>query len=404
MKRKLSFLILIFFFFSSCGIYFPVSQSTEIEPEATPNVSGEPSYYSQEIYESVDLTVLCTADECQPEYPVLSDDYNEYYDSEVPAVCAFDDNPNQTSQFILHKDPEGVNGLKLLMSKEDLFFLAWVSMRYQVNPHFLLGVMSQESYGNCAAVSYANAEGCFQITNDYGRAQLEESYEDRVNNWYWADDPSGYYPDSVFVNSTDWFGEEPETEQYRMTLDPSSASVLGVDVSSVVNFNFGVIGSALYYNWEQYFLYNQYSSLRTTVKNIISSQEEAKASLMAAAYNGGISRLTSSLQSYGSNYLNGMAYETQDYVGKVLDYCEGFQEGSSWYTASYTADNLDSLIDLLALTYDASLEIDWDSLKQDIRDNFFSGQDELTLVDDMKALIYYISTYDSSLAPEWPEM
>jgi len=397
------FALIMFLVFSSCDTYFVATQNPSSQG-ATPDITGTPSSFSQGIYETSDLGELCFQADCQPDYDELSAEFREDYAPEMAGNCSFDDDPNRTSQFLLHHQAQGINGLDLLLSKEDLFFMAWVSLRYQINPHFLLGVISQESYGDCAAVSYAGAEGCFQITNDYGRAQLEDSYPDRVESWYWNEGATDYYPDNIFINPIIWFGAEPQTDQYRMTLDPASSTVLGMSVSSVVNFNFGAIASALYYRWEDYFLYYHYESLQDTVENLIETTAEGKASLMASIYNGGIGRFTSALKAHGANYLKGMSVQTQDYVERVTDYCRAYQQGDQLYTTTYAIEEVEYLVDLLAMTYSDAGDVDWDGLKQDIRTNFFSSQEEITLVDDVKALIYYISTYDTSLAPEWPIM
>lgn len=403
MRQKLITYFLCLLIFSSCDEYF-LQIEPDDETQTTQDVSGTPADFSQSIYESSNLSDLCDDDVCESDYETIPESFKEIYDEDEPNICAFDYDPNETSQILVTKEPNGVNGLNLLFSKEDLFFLAWASMRYQINPHFLMGVMAQESYGNCAAVSSADAEGCFQITNYYGRLQLQQSYAERVLNWYWNDSPNGYYDDSIFIDPLTWFGEDPETDQLRMTLDPSSSIVLGTDVSSVVNFNFGVIGSAMYYFWEQYFLYYNYSSTRGTTTNLIDNFDEEKASLMAAAYNGGIGSLVNNLKKFGNNYLDGMPTETQDYVPNVLSYCEGFQNGSDKYTTTYYSEEIDYIIDLLSYTYDESLGIDWEGLKAEIQENFFATEDDkLSFVDDVKALIYFISTYDPALAPVWPE-
>jgi hypothetical protein len=366
----------------------------------TSEINGDPSPYAQEIYDSKNLNDLCLDSDCEPTFDPIPDSWIDNFDPETDEICGFDYNPNATSQFLIRYQNDGVNGLNLLLSKEDLFFMAWASMRHHINPHFLVGVMAQESYGNCAAVSSAGAEGCFQITTYYGRLQLEASYPERVADWFWADQ-SGYYPDTIFIDPLTWFGEEPETDQFRQTLDPTNASVLGTAVSSVVNFPFGVIGSGLYYNWEQNFLYNNYASLNDTVGDVVVEPGE-KAVLLAAAYNGGIGRLTDSLTLYGTEYLAGMDSETQDYVEGVTDYCIGFQAGSQTYDTTYSADDVEYLIDLLSQTYPAD-QTDWSSLKSTIHATFFADVDELRFSDDIKALIYVISTYDVTLAPEIPE-
>lgn len=374
---------------------------TPTDDTPTDDISGTPSTYSQEIYSAHSLSNLCDDPDCEPDYDPLPETMMEYYDPTNKNACGFDYDPNATSQFVLRKAPEGVSGLKLLLSREDLFFLAWVSMRHKINPHFLMAVMAQESYGNCAAVSYTNAEGCFQITNNYGRAQLEQSYGDRTASWVWNDSPDGYYPDEIFIEQETWFGEEPETDQFRMTIDPGSETIDGQTVSSVVNFNFGVIASGLYYQWEGPFLYDNFSSTAATVENLISTYSEEKASLMAAAYNGGIGNLHEALEDEGEDYLNEMPSETHDYVERVLYYCDEFQNGSSTYNDVLDWNDVEYIVDLIQITYD-DIDVDWDQLKQETAENFFAAQAEISIRDDVKALIYFISTFDVALAPEYP--
>lgn len=394
------FILLFSISLIACNEFFTAGESDSTSSE-NPIITGSPSDASLAIYESADLNQLCVYDDCTS--VELPDGYIVSASADESDYCAFNDNPNATTQFVLHKPTDSSNGLDLLLSREDLFFLAWVSLRYKINPHFLVGVMIQESFANCAAVSYADAEGCFQITNYYGKLQLQQSYPNRVLDWHWNDSPEGYYPDSIFINPVTWFGESPSTDQFRMTLDPISGFVLSVDVSSVVNFNFGAIGSALYYNWQENFLYFNYSSSRDTVLDIIDSDPEQKAKMMAAAYNGGIGRLASSLNTYGESYAVGLQTETQDYLEYVAEHCVEYQSGSNTFSVSYNRDEVEYIIDLLSYTYPADSEIDWDGLKTSVNETFFPNDETINLVDDVKALIYYISTYDPLLAPEFAE-
>src|SRR3989338_3547151 len=82
--------------------------------------------------------LLCLDDACEAPYEELPDDWfvtdgQEPLDS---SQCNYDYNPNLLSTFIMGKPGEGVNGLNLLFSKEDLFFLAWISIREKINPYF----------------------------------------------------------------------------------------------------------------------------------------------------------------------------------------------------------------------------------------------------------------------------
>lgn len=400
------FLYICLSFLTHCGELFPVPlDPTDEEPTPsgpTTSIGGQPSSHSLSIYQTSNLGELCVFSDCQTDIQPLPASHKTIY-QDRQKTCAFDYDPNQSSQLLIRQRITATSGLKLHFSKEDLFFLAWASMRYQINPHFLMAIMAQESAGNCAAVSYADAEGCFQITNYYGRLQLQQSFANRVLNWHWNENPDGYYDSNLFINQTTWFGEVPVSEQNRMTLDPASAQVLGTSVSSVVNFHYGVIASALYFHWEQYFLHHNYSSTQDLVGSLIHDDENQKAGLMAAAYNGGISALAQSLKSKGENYLQDMSFETEDYFERVLNYCVDFQDGSNLQQATYHWDEVEYLLDLLAMTYDPELEIDWDQLKDHLKDDFFSDTKQLNFIDDGKALIYYISTFDPALAPVWPD-
>lgn len=369
----------------------------------SPTLNGAPVEASLNIYQSEDLSNLCAFDDCEKTTITLPDSHRVDLESTDEFTCAFNTDPNATTQFVLHHPKNDINGLDLKFSKEDLFFLAWVSLRYQINPHFLVGVMLQESYGNCAAVSFADAEGCFQITNYYGRLQLQQSYGERVLDWFWNESPNGYYPDSIFIPQLTWFGEQPDDEQFRMTLDPQSPSIFGTDVSSVVNFQFGSIASALYFHWQEYFLYFNYSSTRGTVEELIANDPSEKAKLMAAAYNGGIGRLANSLKNYGESYALGLQDESETYRLRVTDYCAELQASDQTYNVSYNRDEMDYIIDLLSYTYPSDSQIDWSGLKDNLHETFFSNDDSITLLDDIKAVIFYISTYDPDLAPEFAD-
>ncbi len=369
------------------------------------DIGGSPSNGARDIYNSADLTDLCVDhDICQPSYDELPDNFIQTDNQETldATICNFDYNPNLISTFVLNQVDGSVNGLTLLLSKEDLFFLAWVSVRMQINPYFLMGVMSQESSGNCAAVSSSNGEGCFQITNTFGQAQLNDSYPDRVESWFWSSRSGSYYDDSFFEDPTSYFGTTPDSDQFRLTIDPTSQTIDGTDVSSVVNFHFGIIASALYYRWQEYLLYNSYESIRSTASDIFQSND-GKANWQAAAYNGGAYGAAQAIESNGADFLSAMSSETQTYAPNVVDYCHEYQAGALTYSATYTEDDIKSLIDLLTQTYPSSLGIDWTAVKDDIHQTFFSdGTTQLTFVDDIKAVIYVISTNVPELAPEWP--
>lgn len=380
--------------------------SADSGSERVRNVGGDPSPGATEIYNTADLKKLCDSSSCEPDYALLPASFTDAPGLQdfAAGICAADYDPNNTSTFILNRYDGTVNGLELLLSREDLFFLAWAAVRYQINPYFMMGILSQESAGNCAAVSSSNGEGCFQITNTFGRSQLEESYEERIADWFWTSRSGSYYPDDIFVEPASYFGEIPATEQFRLTNDPSAGFLDGVSVSSVINFNFGIIASALYFKWQPLLLYYRFDDLQEIAAELF-GQDDGKASWQAAAYNGGAFGASFALQDAGSDFLDEMALETQDYVPAVLDYCKAYQSGTLTYSTTYTEDDLEWIIDLLAMTYSTSAKIDWNDVKDEIHQIFFNEEDgttELSLVDDIKAVVYVISTHVSALAPEWP--
>ncbi len=407
--HKIYGLILVFLFFAGCSLPYldlGLGGDSDSDGDGVSQVGGDPSAGASAIYHSADLSDLCVDhDECLPSYSELSSDFINITHQEPLSedICNFDYNPNAVSTFVLNRVNGNVNGLELLLSKQDLFFIAWVSLRMKINPYFLLGVLSQESAGNCAAVSSAHGEGCFQITNTFGRAQLDDSYPDRVQDWNWSSRSSTYYPDSLFEDPTDYFGETPGSDQFRLTTDPTADEIDSEDVSSIVNFPFGAIASGLYFKWQEYLLYHSYTELSDTASDLFQT-DDGKASWQAAAYNGGAYGATNALETAGSDFLDEMSSETQDYAAAVVDYCKSYQAGSLNYSANYSEADIDSLIDLLSYTYPDDADIDWDDVKDDVHQVFFDdGTDVLTFVDDIKAVIYVISTHVPELAPEWPE-
>lgn len=409
-SKCLAALPALFFLFTASCAFDPFGifsgDDDDDDSDSVRDIGGNPSTGAQEIYETADLSNLCVdTEECVPSYDELPDDFVRT-DGQEPLDdddCNFDYDPNLISTFVLNRVDGSVNGLDLLLSPEDLFFVAWVSIRQKINPYFLLGVLSQESYGNCAAVSSAGGEGCFQITNYYGQAQLNESYPDRVNYWYWSDRTGSYYPDSMFVDAESYFGEAPATDQFRLTLDPTAGDINGEEVSSVVNFNFGSIASALYYRWQQYLLYYNYDELREASADLF-QDDDGKALWQAAAYNGGAYGAANALAEGGDDFLDEMGDETLAYAPAVVDWCKEYQGGELTYNAEYTEDDIEWLIDLLSYTYPEDSGIDWSAVKDDVHQVFFAdGTTEITFVDDIKAVVYVISTHAPELAPEWPE-
>lgn len=407
-SKSLPVVLCLFFFLSSCNwgdFTFGLLGGDDSDNDQVADIEGSPSSGAEDIYESANLNDLCDDDECTPSYDSLPGGFI-FTDGQDPLdedVCNFDYNPNLTSAFVLNRVDGEVNGLELWLSREDLFFIAWVSIRMQINPYFLLGVLSQESAGNCAAVSSSNAEGCFQITNTFGRAQLDDSYEERVEEWHWSDRSGEYYPDDIFIDPETYFEEAPPTDQFRITLDPTAGTIEGEEVSSVVNFTNGAIASGLYYKWQEYLLYYSYEDLRDTAEELFES-EDGKSLWQASAYNGGAYGAVNALLAGGEDFLDELSDETQNYAEMVVAYCKEYQGGTSTYSDSYTEDDVEWIIDLLSYTYPDDYDIDWEEVKDDVHQVFFAdGTTELTFVDDVKALVYVISTFVPDLAPEWPD-
>lgn len=407
MRYRVSPVLLFFLFLFQTACQLTVwdlfSGGNDSEDPQVESIGGNPATGSRTIYESVNLNDLCLDDSCEAPYEEWPDDWFIVTDQEPLdfSRCNYDYDPNLISTFVISKPTEGVNGLNLLFSKEDLFFLAWVSIREKINPYFLMGVVSQESAGNCALVSSTGGEGCFQITNTFGQGQLLESYPDRTGDWHWStriDD----YPESIFLDLEDYFGEMPDSDQYRLTLDPQASEIEGVDVSSVVNFPFGSIASGLYFFWQPYLLFSSYSSAEDNAQNLFQTAN-GKATWQAAAYNGGAYGAATALRDSGDNFLEDMAEETQNYAGSVVDYCKEYEAGSEIFEESLNFDDVVLFIDLLSYTYPDDW-VDWNALKSEVYQIFFAdGTTTLSFVDDIKALVYVISTFDPALAPEWPE-
>lgn len=410
MKKILPLFIVLALFINSCG--FSLNPLDDIDfggnndDDTIDGVDGDPSQGSVDIYATANLKDLCVDDDiCLPDYDLLPSSWINTNNQEPldDEVCNFDYDPNLTSLFTINRIDGSVNGLELLLSKEDLFFLAWTSVRLQINPYFLMAVMSQESAGNCSAVSPSHGEGCFQITNTFGQGQLDDSYPDRVADWYWSDRSGSYYPDDIFVDENTYFGETPDDEQYRITTDPTADEINGIDVSSVINFPHGVIASGLYFKWQQYLLYTSYPELASDAQSLFQS-DNGKASWQAAAYNGGAYGAANALEDGGADFLEEMYDETENYVPLILEYCQAYQAGGLTYNDTYSEEDINWLIDLLSFTYPSDANIDWDEVKDDVRQVFFSdGTTELTFEDDIKALIYVLSTHTGELGPEWPE-
>src|SRR3989338_9121972 len=133
--------IFFFFLFLLFSIFLISCQSTpslfrlpglgngndDNDAEAVRDIGGSPSSGSRDVYASANLKALCVDDEvCGPSYAPLSGHYL-YTTGQNPLDamgCNYDYDPNLTSTFVLNRVDGSINGLQLLFSKEDLFFLA----------------------------------------------------------------------------------------------------------------------------------------------------------------------------------------------------------------------------------------------------------------------------------------
>ena len=131
----------------SCALDFSTTSddsdtNSNNESTTTEEVSGEPTEASESVYDNQNISELCLEDICEPDYDELPDEFLQLY-AEDAENCGLDYDANESSRFGLNK----ADDLGLLLSKEDLFFTAWASVRYGINPHFLMAVMMAESYG-----------------------------------------------------------------------------------------------------------------------------------------------------------------------------------------------------------------------------------------------------------------
>lgn len=347
-----------------------------------------------------------------------------------PRLCAFGASLKDERRLTIRKQ-RFENGMDLLLSTQDVAFLAWTAFMYDLNPHFLLGVMMAESGGDCSAVSSAGAQGCFQITYRQGAGQLRNSFKDRVADWYWAKrsngpeiqrkpgEALGYWPADLYLAPEQYFGMKLKrgTRQLRMTVDPvatlqTSRRAGDTEVSSVANFSFGVIGAGLYYHFLNYYLYSHETQLKGDVQDL-TSRPRRKVMWMAASYNQGAPRTMRQLGNYGAEGLFGhLTPDVLNYADTVADYCEQLQLGDKTYGGTMTFGQFSDWLQQLRWTYSA-IPIDWEKLQAEVKlrhfterrglargDGALSIDLELGLLDVFRTMV----ALEPRLGPEKPRL
>lgn len=365
-------------------------------------------------------------------FEALPSNFEPWYLDEVgsrdysPRYCAFGASLKDEQRLSIHKQ-RFENGMDLLLSTQDLAFLAWTSFQYDINPHFLLGVMMAESGGDCSAVSSSGAQGCFQITYRQGAGQLRNSFKERVADWYWAKRSNGdeihrkpgevlgYWPADLYVAPDQYFKDillgqklKRGTRQLRMTVDPvatlqTSRRAGDTEVSSVANFSFGVIGSGLYYHFLNYYLYSHETQLKGDVREL-TSKPRRKVMWMAASYNQGAPRTMRMLGSYGPEQLfSRLSPDVASYADTVADYCEQLQLGERTYGGVMTFGQFSDWLQQLRWTYSA-VAIDWERLQAEVKQRHFAHNEpidvELGLLDVFRTMV----ALEPKLAPEKPRL
>lgn len=357
--------------------------------------------------------------------------YDSWFrDLGAPDVCGFDLDLSQGPRFELHLT-EGPAGPEPLLSRLDLMFLAWVSHRYQINPHFLLGIMHAESAGDCSAVSVAGAQGCFQITDSAGAQQLANSYPERMADWYWAPRrllrptsrpwppearDADYYPQDIFVAPSEYFrelvGDEGWTDahqrrarrQLRRLIDPVATEARSdrygdLAVSSVVSFGFGAIGSALFFHWEGRLLFEQ-SLLHEDIRAAFAAPG-AKALWMATGYNQGGPRSVRALARRGPAFMDAMREDVAAYARRVTGACLDLEQGEAVGPTPITWGQFSDFLQELRWTYSA-VPIQWEPLRERLRRAWFA-QGPMDLA-DLPQVFDHMEQLDSYLTIEEPVM
>jgi hypothetical protein len=357
------------------------------------------------------------------ELPPLFDPW--YRDAGIePRYCAFDLDVPQDGVLRVHTQ-RFENGMTLLLSEQDLAFVVWTAVTYQLNPHFLLGIMMTESAGDCSAVSSAGAQGCFQITYRQGAGQLKNSFAERVDNWYWAPRISGssvsrrpgealgYWPADLYIPPETYFGRKLRkgTRQLRMTPDPA-ANLQTSDragdtlVSSVANFSFGVIGAALYFHFLNYYLYAHETQLKGDVFDLV-GMPGMKVRWMAASYNEGAPRSMRQLGNYGPAKLKSVwSGDVLAYTERVTDYCEQLQQGKETYSGKMSWPEFSDWLDQLRWTY-SFVNVDWLGVREMVQKRFFMSDGksrEIDLERELVPIFRAMQAFDPRLGPEQPRL
>ena len=352
------------------------------------------------------------------QFPTPFDDW--FLDEEIrPDFCAFDRVFSQGGSLDIRRGRLS-SGLEILLSPLDLAFLGWTATSYHLNPHFLLGVMAAESAGDCSAVSFAGAQGCFQITYTQGAGQLLNSYPERLADWYWAPRAAakkaprargqsmGYWPADLYIPPEEYFGRTGPrgSRQLRMTRDPV-ATLLGsrrygdTQVSSVANFSFGVIGAGLYFHYLNHYLFHHVPRIGDDIRALVRIPTY-KSRWMAAAYNQGSPRTIRQLDARGPvAFFDALPPDVRDYATRVVDYCGELQSAADRYDAPMTWGAFSEFLQQLRWTY-SNIPIDWEGLRSTIRREFFSSGRSVRLDQDGIALFERMREVEPLLAPETP--
>lgn len=346
-------------------------------------------------------------------------------------VCGFDLDLDVAPAFELHLIQSRSGELSPALSTLDLLFLAWTSHQYQINPHFLLGIMHAESAGDCSAVSVAGAQGCFQITDSAGAQQLTASYPERMADWYWARrrltrlsgkpwPPEGqaqdYYPADLFVDPGEQFRDRPggvdgveaqrarRQRQLRRLVDPVATEIRSethgdVSVSSVASFGFGAIGAGLYFHWAGRLLLAQ-DALQEEIRAAFGAPGR-KAHWMAASYNQGGPRSVRLLARRGEAFVDGLSEDVATYTRRVTSACLDLEQGTPLPERQISWEVFSDFLQELRWTY-SGVPIDWEGLRGTLQGAVFSaGPVEIhqipRLFDEMVRL-------QPALAPEEPRL
>lgn len=369
-----------------------------------------------------------TPEETETPVPLVFDEpveqFEDWFLDELtnPRICAFDATLKDARRLEIRKE-RFENGMDLLMSVQDVAFVAWTAFSYDLNPHFLLGIMMTESAGDCSAVSYAGAQGCFQITYRQGAGQLRNSFPERVASWYWAKrsnvgperfrrpgEALGYWPTDLYIAPEVYFGKKLKkgTRQLRMTVDPvatlqTSDRAGDTEVSSVANFSFGVIGAGLYFHFLNHYLYSHEAQLKGDVRALVNDAGK-KVAWMAASYNQGAPRSMRQLGNYGAQGMwRQVAPEVQLYADTVSDYCTQLQLGDETYGGKMTWGQFSDWLQQLRWTY-SEVPVDWEKVMREVQARHFPPGHVLEVETELLEVFRTMMALDAHLKPEKPRI